>query len=58
MEQEEIGFLSEKERKNGVGTGKDIWGEKVFGPSTIEKKCPFYQVSWSIRQGMVSNQRR
>ena len=46
-------FLSEKERKNGVGKGGRYWGEKVFGPSAIEKKWPFYQVSWSIRQGMV-----
>ena len=55
MEQEET-FKSRffcPKRKNGVGKGGRYWGEKVFGPSAIEKKWPFYQVSWSIRQGMV-----
>ena len=39
--------------RTGLEKEEDIGGEKVFGPSAIEKKWPFYQVSWSIRQGMV-----
>ena len=57
MEQEETFksrvFCPKRRERTRLEKEEDIGGEKVFGPSAIEKKWPFYQVSWSIRQGMV-----
>ena len=57
MEQEETFksrfFCPKRRGTTGLEKEEDIGGEKVFCPSAIEKKWPFYQVSWSIRQGMV-----